>query len=304
MREHGTYVKYVQDRCRCEPCRKANSAYEKRRRRRKAYGGDHWPWVDARKARAHVLSLMPKGGRGRRAGVGLKRIAEVSGVSHGALSKLVYGDRARGMPPSKKIRRGTEQRILAVDPEDAPDGGLVPAGPAWRQIDELGAFGIPKARIARELGRKAPALQLGKTRVEARNAKAVADLHWRLWAEAPNFRLACSCPPPLGSLEVLAGQVDAKPPESPNARWAYPTEKAAKSVASRAAGEGAPCVVALDPEGPDEREEEACYRWFLGPEYVPEGLIVVARKENGAWVASDPNSRASARRHTRRQYAP
>ena len=33
-REHGTYTKYVQERCRCEDCRQANRDYERARARR------------------------------------------------------------------------------------------------------------------------------------------------------------------------------------------------------------------------------------------------------------------------------
>ena len=32
MREHGTRQRYDQDACRCEPCRRASSIYQKRRR--------------------------------------------------------------------------------------------------------------------------------------------------------------------------------------------------------------------------------------------------------------------------------
>jgi len=32
MREHGTKARYTVDKCRCEPCREANSTYERRRR--------------------------------------------------------------------------------------------------------------------------------------------------------------------------------------------------------------------------------------------------------------------------------
>ncbi len=62
-RTHGTYAKYVQDRCRCADCRQANSAYERDRTQRTSP-----PYVTAAPARAHILEL-------RSAGVGPKQVA-------------------------------------------------------------------------------------------------------------------------------------------------------------------------------------------------------------------------------------
>jgi hypothetical protein len=189
MREHGTHVKYVVDRCRCDECRRANREYENNRRRRKAYGGDYWPWVDAEPIRRHVLSLMGTEHDGKD-GLGPKRIAQISGVSHSAISKLIYGDYGRKTLPSRRIRRDTAEKLLAVKREDAY---YLPATSAWKHIDELVGFGVPKARIARALGTKTPALQLSRRYVTAKNAKAVEGLHWAVWRAEPRFRVVCEC---------------------------------------------------------------------------------------------------------------
>ena len=170
-RAHGTYIKYVVERCRCDPCRAANSDYETRRQHAMRRPDEIWlPYVPAGPARRHVRQLMA-------AGVGLKQIAKVSGVPHGSLSKLVYGDPQRNMAPSKRIRPQTERAILAVTEADAADGAKIAAGPTWALIDQLIAAGYWKAWIARQIGQRGPGLQFGRDEVTARTARAVAALH-------------------------------------------------------------------------------------------------------------------------------
>lgn len=165
--EHGNYARYVLNKCRCPECSAANSRYERERTARLEPA-----YVVAGPARAHIEELAA-------AGVGLKQIAKVSGVSHGALSKLVFG--IPGRAPSKRIRKSTLDRILAVTPADAAPGAKVPAGPSWSLIDEMIAAGVPKARVAEGLGQKGPGLQLSRNTMSARNVRAVAELHarWR-----------------------------------------------------------------------------------------------------------------------------
>ncbi|NND75986.1 MAG: hypothetical protein HKN44_13370 [Ilumatobacter sp.] len=162
--------RFVVNKCRCDVCCEANRAYERDRRARVVP-----PYVFAQPARDHIAALAA-------AGVGLKQVAKASGVSHGSLSKLVYGTRNRG--PSKRIRPDTMSKILAVTPADIADGGRVDAAPSWELIDEMVAVGVPKAQIAEQLGQQGPGLQLSRTSLSARNAAAVADLHrrWRTGA--------------------------------------------------------------------------------------------------------------------------
>lgn len=168
MRAHGTHVRYVQGPsvddepgkpCRCEPCRAANREYERQRAQRLEP-----PYVPATPAREHLAWLSQQG-------VGLKTVARRTGLSHGTLSKLVYG--STGRPPSRRIRPSTLDAILAVRPDSAADGTRCPAGPTLARVDRLVAAGVPKARIAERLGQRGPALQLGTEFVTRRNAIAV-----------------------------------------------------------------------------------------------------------------------------------
>ena len=165
-RQHGTYAKYKIDGCRCRPCSQATSKYNRARAR-----SVEPPYVAAGPARAHVRELSA-------AGVGLKQIVKASGVSQGALWKLMYGKNGK---PSTRIRRSTEQRILAVTPADAANGTRIDAAPTWVLIDEMVTAGAAKTEIAAAIGQTGP-LQLSRKLVTARNARAVADLH-TAWAD-------------------------------------------------------------------------------------------------------------------------
>lgn len=168
-REHGTHARYVlgpgpgqTPGCRCDACRSANSAYERERKRRVAP-----PYVAAAQAREHVRDLMA-------AGIGLKRIAAVAGVSNGALTKLIYGTRGRGV--SKRIRPETRDALLAVTPADAADGSQVDAARTWGHIDTLLDRGWTKTAIARAIGQTSGGLQVSRHRVQAGTARAIAAL--------------------------------------------------------------------------------------------------------------------------------
>lgn len=164
-RQHGTRAKYVIDRCRCDDCREANRVAQIEHRRR-----IEPPYVDARPAREHIEYL-------RANGVGLKTVAKASGVPHGALSKLVYGTSTTA--PSKRIRRATLDKILAVTPADCADSAKVPAGPTWELLGEMITAGVPKGEIARQLGAQQPALQISRDLVRGSTVRAVAELHRR-----------------------------------------------------------------------------------------------------------------------------
>lgn len=146
-RPHGTHAKYAIERCRCDHCRQAQREYNRHRVRQLARPDGNWrPYVDAAPAREHIHWLAS-------CGIGIKTVAKLSGVAHGTLSKLVYGDRPRGMAPSKRIRPATVERILAVMPHHAAGAQKVPAAYTWRLLDDLIAQGWSKAELARRLGR-------------------------------------------------------------------------------------------------------------------------------------------------------
>lgn len=168
---HGTRARYTINGCRCDECQDARRAYDNdlKNRLEPAY-------VSAGPAREHVRELMD-------AGVGLKRIVKVSGVPQGSLWKLMYGKRQPdgSQQPSKRIRKATADKLLAVTPADVADGGKVDATRTWELVDEMVAAGVPKVRIARLLGQTGQGLQLARNQVSGRNARAVADIHrrWR-----------------------------------------------------------------------------------------------------------------------------
>lgn len=164
---HGERNAYVLDRCRCTPCRHAHRDYERMRHRRKGYGT--WqPFVDADPVRQHVAQL-------RAAGLGWKRIADAAGVSHGGMTKLLYG--LEGRPPSQRVRHETAARLLAVttDTVEHAPGAIVDAAATWRRIEGLVALGYPLAWIARQIGQQR-ALQIRSDQVLARTARAIAQL--------------------------------------------------------------------------------------------------------------------------------
>lgn len=142
--QHGTHACYVLDTCRCIPCSKANSDYESDRNKRNAYGRSNY--VDAKASRDHIRSLMNQG-------MGLKRIVAVSDISQGLLSKLLYGKKKPDgtQTPTKRVRRDTEQRILAIS-LDLADGAVVDGTAAVERLRSLVALGWSMSKIARRLG--------------------------------------------------------------------------------------------------------------------------------------------------------
>lgn len=147
MREHGTYACYVWGPepgcvrgrgCRCDACKAAVRAKAAAARRRTAPA-----YVGADRARTHVRHLQAQG-------LGLKTIAAAAGISHGALTKLIYG--AQDRPPSKRIRPATEQAILAVAPNAARDGGRIDATHYDKVLDELRGRGWTNSSISRAVG--------------------------------------------------------------------------------------------------------------------------------------------------------
>ncbi|MFP5375336.1 MAG: hypothetical protein ACLGIO_00945 [Acidimicrobiia bacterium] len=173
---HGSYGRAVVGGCGCELCAGVRRQHE--REVQELVGprvGGRPRYVPADAARRHLAALAE-------AGVGLKSVAALSGVSHGGLSKIVYGEPSKGRPPSRRIRPDTLERVLAVTLSSVGGGQRVPAGPTWALIEELVAAGHSRASLARELGSQAasPTLQIGRHRVRASTARAVERLHRRL----------------------------------------------------------------------------------------------------------------------------
>ena len=172
MREHGTRAKYVFEKCRCEPCTDANRTYQRERdrhQRRVAFGieAPQYAYIDATEARDHLRWL-------RKVGVGKRQVHTETGLSLSAIDKIRSGR-------VTKCREGTANKILAVGRSKAADGAFIDAKQTWRLINDLLKHGLTKRAIATALGSTAknPTLQIGRSKVTAKNARAVAQLHER-----------------------------------------------------------------------------------------------------------------------------
>lgn len=177
--QHGTRITYKADQCRCLPCSKANSAYERVRNKQKAYG--RWqPYVDAAPARAHVQQLLA-------AGLGWKRIAMLADLPQSSLSNLLYGH--EGRPRSKRIRVETERRILTVRAglDTLGRGVRVDGTGTRRRLQALVTIGWSKAKLGERLGMTPGNFgrTFGSDRVFAGTARAVRDLYDELWDRPP-----------------------------------------------------------------------------------------------------------------------
>lgn len=162
-RGHGTRLQYMAG-CKCYYCRMANSDYERARiKARKA--GDWNGFVDASKARKHLLAL-------RKKGVGRDAVHAASGVAVSTIRDIT--SRAK-----THIRARTERKILAVTAACREDGALVSAAQTWRLIAQLLEEGFTKQRLAEELGFKTRKLQFSRKQVTARNAARVERLYNR-----------------------------------------------------------------------------------------------------------------------------
>ncbi|MBL8387038.1 MAG: hypothetical protein JNK17_02255 [Hydrogenophaga sp.] len=174
-RPHGDRLRYMAG-CRCDACRRANSAYENARQQARKRG--EWNGlVPAEKARAHVLALREKG-------IGRRQVADAAGVSETSLSLMLSGRRT-------KIRAMAERALLAVTEAAVADGAYIDAGPTWKLLDELVATGYTKAEIAIALGYSRGALQFSREQCTAANAYQVERLYarWRRVPAGPSLAL-------------------------------------------------------------------------------------------------------------------
>lgn len=181
--QHGTYVMYTLDRCRCLPCSTACSQYNADRERRLAYGT--WePFVDARPATEHLRALQA-------AGMGWKRAAAAAGVPESSVYPLLYGRPDRnGGAPRAKARRETVEALLAVPMPTLDDLGastIVEGTGTRRRLQALICLGWSVQQLANRHGLDRQALDgaLAHRPVQAKTARAVRELYDDLWDQAP-----------------------------------------------------------------------------------------------------------------------
>lgn len=188
--KHGvTGTCYVSHKCRCDECRAGRAAAARRRNKLKAYGrfDRDSKFVDAQPVRDHVNEL-------RAAGIGWKRVAELSGVGNTAISQLVYGRKGSKNDPRKgeelkRVLRSKADKIMAVQAEDVLEstGGLVPAIGVHRRIQALAYMGWSLAKIGRLIGVQRAnmnSLLLRKT-VTVGMFKRVDKVYRELWDKRP-----------------------------------------------------------------------------------------------------------------------
>lgn len=191
VHEHGSYVCYVLDRCRCDGCKAAHRAYERQRRQWcGAFPREAAPLVDAARARQHILELMD-------AGMGIVQVAHVAGLAPSVVSAIVWGRRDR---TAVRIRRETESKLLACRLELA-DGAKVPVGEALLIVDELLAAGWTRVAVGRRVhGPESKSLQLGDHEVFAGTMATLRGMLFeqpppRLWRDGRTRTAVRSRPP-------------------------------------------------------------------------------------------------------------
>lgn len=141
---HGTSPRYTIDKCRCRACRDVTAAHQRWRNRQKAYGKPSSRLIDAEPTRAHIDAL-------REQGMGLSRIADLSGVHHSVVRKLTYGVPSKGKPANARVTRAVAAKILAVGPDLAGSALVDPCGAALR-MRALVAIGWTQKELSEQLG--------------------------------------------------------------------------------------------------------------------------------------------------------
>lgn len=123
---HDTQVGYKYHRCRCGPCRAANTAYSRTRNRLIAYG--QWqPNVDGGQVREHLALLAARGWS-------QWQIAVAAGADQATISRVMSA-------PDRMVRVETARKILAVDPASHPGSGFMPVVGSMRRLRALAAVG-------------------------------------------------------------------------------------------------------------------------------------------------------------------
>ncbi|MDX3527105.1 hypothetical protein P1P75_11790 [Streptomyces sp. ID05-39B] len=179
-RPHGN-AKYHLENCRCPVCCQEARDYDNNRRRAIAYG--RWqPFVDAEPVRQHVRSL-------GEFGIGWMRAARLAGVSTGGVSKLLYGDRPRGLGPSRRVRPETALKLLGVEPTLDNLGDRLPVDGTGtrRRLQALVYAGWTQSELARrmDMNRANFARTIVSCLVEVRTLKTTRTVYDTLWRVDP-----------------------------------------------------------------------------------------------------------------------
>jgi transcriptional regulator with XRE-family HTH domain len=124
-----------------------NSCYQTYRNKQVAYGRWQTVMVDAGPVRAHLLAL-------RAAGIGNRRIGELSGVSRSALQKMSRNRPGTDQPLRSNVWRSTANRILAIplEVDNRGYGVRIDSTGSLRRLRALQAIGWTQTEIAHRIG--------------------------------------------------------------------------------------------------------------------------------------------------------
>lgn len=178
---------YIAHKCRCNTCRDAQAARAKARHKAKAFGRWVDPYVPAAPVRAHVEFL-------RASGMGLSRIAEVSGLGKTALYQIAYGRKGsnsdpRKNEPLKRILAEKAEKLLAVQPDldSLRPGAYIPARGSHRRVQALAVQGWSFSKIGERIGVDPADMSrfMRAERVTVTRHKAVCAVFDELWDQLP-----------------------------------------------------------------------------------------------------------------------
>lgn len=179
--EHGTRNMYVIHKCRGTICRKAATLYEKNRQVQRLYGIE-CDRVDAQPAREHIQYL-------RDNGISYRQLAKVSGVSHSAITAIIYGRTERGHEPYARILPNTAKKILAIKPtmDNMASGRPIDAIGTHRRIQALVTLGYSLQNIGERLNISRANMSglMTRDQVVVGTARKVRTVYEQLW-DKPN----------------------------------------------------------------------------------------------------------------------
>ncbi|WP_314325473.1 hypothetical protein [Paenarthrobacter ilicis] len=175
---HGTRIAYVVDKCRCRACTDAATQAESTRAKQIAFGRYDNGRVDATEVRAHILALME-------AGVSMKRLASLAGMSHSTVSAVVYGRTERGHTAYRRVHKDTAAKLLAIQPtlENMAPNRYIDSCGTIRRLQALVAIGWSQQRLGNQLGmnRSNFGAMMNADQCTVRRAIAVRNLYNQCW---------------------------------------------------------------------------------------------------------------------------
>lgn len=127
--KHGSISRYVNRKCRCSSCKKANTVYQ--RKRRKPHPNRK---VSAIRSQKYLRRL-------NQHSMGLRSVAEIAEMTFGHLRRIRSGE-------IRKVRLTTQNAILSVPLIAHADAALIPGHKTHRMITHLRNEGFTYEQLA------------------------------------------------------------------------------------------------------------------------------------------------------------